>query len=139
MKHWLHHCSLISTEQHTTENHTPHHSIIPLWIYRIPSELRSQARLGPISTAVGDHAGILGVECFFCSFAIFFCWIFFFIEQLFFFLIEQIFFYIWSAYITKTKISSFDHTTVDIPYPIVSTKRQGICFSEINFKNKCSK
>ena len=42
-----------------------HHSIIPLWIYRIPSELRSQARLGPISTAVGDHAGILGVECFF--------------------------------------------------------------------------
>ena len=42
-----------------------YHSIIPLWIYRIPSELRSQARLGPISTAVGDHAGILGVECFF--------------------------------------------------------------------------
>ena len=61
LKHWLHHCSLISTEQHTTENHTPHHSIIPLWIYRIPSELRSQALLGPISTAVGDHAGILGV------------------------------------------------------------------------------
>ena len=42
-----------------------HHSIIPRWIYRIPSELRSQASLGPISTAVGDHAGILGVECFF--------------------------------------------------------------------------
>ena len=67
MKHCLHHCSLISTEQHTTENHTPHHSIIPLWIYRIPSELRSQAPLGPISTAVGDHAGILGVECFFLA------------------------------------------------------------------------
>ena len=49
----------------TTTVQWSHHSIIPLWIYRIPSELRSQARLGPISTAVGDHAGILGVECFF--------------------------------------------------------------------------
>ena len=45
------------------EKHRSHHSIIPQWIYRIPSELRSQALLGPISTAVGDHAGILGVEC----------------------------------------------------------------------------
>ena len=51
--------------RHTSQKLRSHHSIIPLWIYRIPSELRSQARLGPISTAVGDHAGILGVECFF--------------------------------------------------------------------------
>ena len=49
----------------TSNSHRSHHSIIPQWIYRIPSELRSQALLGPISTAVGDHAGILGVECFF--------------------------------------------------------------------------
>ena len=51
--------------RHTTQKQGSHHSIIPWWIYRIPSELRSQAPLGPISTAVGDHAGILGVECFF--------------------------------------------------------------------------
>ena len=51
--------------RHTSQNHRSHHSITPWWIYRIPSELRSQAPLGPISTAVGDHAGILGVECFF--------------------------------------------------------------------------
>ena len=51
--------------RHTTQKQGSHHSIIPWWIYRIPSELRSQAPLGLISTAVGDHAGILGVECFF--------------------------------------------------------------------------
>ena len=51
--------------RHTTQNHNPHHSVIPRWIYRISSELRSQAPLGLISTAVGDHAGILGAECFF--------------------------------------------------------------------------
>ena len=53
--------------RHTSQNHRSHHSITPWWIYRIPSELRSQAPLGPISTAVGDHAGILGVECFFLA------------------------------------------------------------------------
>ena len=51
--------------RHTSQNHRSHHSITPWWIYRIPSELRSQAPLGPISTAVGDYAGILGVEFFF--------------------------------------------------------------------------
>ena len=42
---------------------------------RDPSELRSQAVLGPISTAVGDHAGILGVVG---PASIFFFWIFYF-------------------------------------------------------------
>ena len=42
-----------------------HHTIIPSWIYRIPSELRSQARMGLPSTVVGDHTGIVGVVCFF--------------------------------------------------------------------------
>ena len=51
--------------RHTSQKPRSHHSIIPWWIYRIPSELRSQAPLGPISTAVGDHAGISGVECFY--------------------------------------------------------------------------
>ena len=42
-----------------------HHTIIPSWIYRIPSELRSQARMGLPSTMMGDHMGIVGVVCFF--------------------------------------------------------------------------
>ena len=75
----------------TTQKHQSHHSIIPWWIYRIPSELRSQAPLGLISTAVGDHAGILGVECFFSLlyvwrlFVCFFFWqmaIFFFLPEM---------------------------------------------------------
>ena len=53
------------SEQDIARADSTHHSIKPQWIYRIPSELRSQALLGPISTAVGDHAGILGVECCF--------------------------------------------------------------------------
>ena len=43
----------------------PYHTVIPLWIYRIPSELRSQAGLGLPSTVVGDHTGIVGAVCFF--------------------------------------------------------------------------
>ena len=42
-----------------------HHTVIPPWIYRIPSELRSQAGLGLPSTVVGDHTGIVSVVCFF--------------------------------------------------------------------------
>ena len=42
-----------------------HHTVIPSWIYRIPSELRSQAGLGLPSTVVGDHTGIVGAVCFF--------------------------------------------------------------------------
>ena len=42
-----------------------YHTVIPLWIYRIPSELRSQAGLGLPSTVVGDHTGIVGAVCFF--------------------------------------------------------------------------
>ena len=42
-----------------------YHTVIPLWIYRIPSELRSQAGLGLPSTVVGDHTGIAGAVCFF--------------------------------------------------------------------------
>ena len=57
--------------RHTTQKHSTHHSVTPRWIYRIPSELRSQASLGPISTAVGDHAGILGAECFYLIFFFF--------------------------------------------------------------------
>ena len=45
--------------------HCYHHTVIPLWIYRIPSELRSQAGLGLPSTVVGDHTGIVGAVCFF--------------------------------------------------------------------------
>ena len=41
-----------------------HHTVIPPWIYRIPSELRSQARLGLPSTVVGDHTGIVSAVCF---------------------------------------------------------------------------
>ena len=50
-----------------------HHTVIPLWIYRIPSELRSQAGLGLPSTVVGDHTGIVGAVCsfFFTLFSIF--------------------------------------------------------------------
>jgi len=33
--------------------------------YRIPSDLRSQARDGSVSTVVGDHTGILGAVVFF--------------------------------------------------------------------------
>ena len=44
--------------------HCYHHTVIPLWIYRIPSELRSQAGLGLPSTVVGDHTGIVGAVCF---------------------------------------------------------------------------
>ena len=55
----------VFSEQDIARADSNHHSIKPQWIYRIPSELRSQALLGPISTAVGDYAGILGVECFF--------------------------------------------------------------------------
>ena len=42
-----------------------HHTVIPPWIYRIPSELRSQTPSGPVSTAVGDHVGTRGVACSF--------------------------------------------------------------------------
>ena len=42
-----------------------HHTVIPSWIYRIPSELRSQARMGLPSTVVGDNTGIVGAVCFF--------------------------------------------------------------------------
>ena len=45
--------------------HCYHHTVIPLWIYRIPSELRSQAGLGSPSTVVGDHTGIVSAVCFF--------------------------------------------------------------------------
>ena len=41
-----------------------HHTVIPPWIYRIPSELRSQAGLGLPSTVVGDHTGIVSAVCF---------------------------------------------------------------------------
>ena len=41
-----------------------HHTITPFWIYRIPSELRSQAEMGLPSTVVGDHTGIVSVVCF---------------------------------------------------------------------------
>ena len=44
-----------------------YHTVIPPWIYRIPSELRSQAGLGLPSTVVGDHTGIVSAVCFlFC-------------------------------------------------------------------------
>ena len=46
-----------------------HHTVTPLWIYRIPSELRSQAGLGLSSTVVGDHTGIVGAVCSFFSFS----------------------------------------------------------------------
>ena len=46
-----------------------YHTVIPLWIYRIPSELRSQAGLGLPSTVVGDHTGIVGAVCF-CQFKV---------------------------------------------------------------------
>ena len=42
-----------------------YHTVIPPWIYRIPSELRSQAGLGLPSTVVGDHTGIVSAVCFF--------------------------------------------------------------------------
>ena len=38
--------------------------VIPPWIYRIPSELRSQAGLGLPSTVVGDHTGIVSAVCY---------------------------------------------------------------------------
>ena len=41
-----------------------YHTVIPLWIYRIPSELRSQAGLGLPSTVVGDHTGIVSAVCY---------------------------------------------------------------------------
>ena len=44
-----------------------YHTVIPPWIYRIPSELRSQAGLGLPSTVVGDHTGIVGAVCFLYS------------------------------------------------------------------------
>ena len=44
-----------------------HHTVIPPWIYRIPSELRSQAGLGLPSTVVGDHTGIVSAVCFLSS------------------------------------------------------------------------
>ena len=47
-----------------------YHTVIPLWIYRIPSELRSQAGLGLPSTVVGDHTGIVGAVCFLCLFVL---------------------------------------------------------------------
>ena len=46
------------------KKHRSHHTVIPRWNYRIPSELRSQAPLGSPSTAVGDHAGIVSAVCF---------------------------------------------------------------------------
>ena len=79
--------------RHTTQKQGSHHSIIPWWIYRIPSELRSQAPLGLISTAVGDHAGILGVECFFSLlyvWRLFVC--FFFLQMAIFFSSRNAFF-----------------------------------------------
>ena len=45
--------------------HYQYHTVIPSWIYQIPSELWSQAGLGLASTVVGDHTGILGAVCFF--------------------------------------------------------------------------
>ena len=50
-----------------------HHTVIPLWIYRIPSELRSQAGLGLPSTVVGDHTGIVGAVCFLFYLLLRFC------------------------------------------------------------------
>ena len=44
-----------------------HHTVIPPWIYQIPSELWSQAGLGLPSTVVGDHTGIVGAVCFFLN------------------------------------------------------------------------
>ena len=41
-----------------------HHTVIPPWIYQIPSELWSQAGLGLLSTVVGDHTGIVSAVCF---------------------------------------------------------------------------
>ena len=40
-------------------------STIPRWKYAIPSDLASQAALGPASTWIGDGLGIPGVEGFF--------------------------------------------------------------------------
>ena len=50
-----------------------YHTVIPPWIYRIPSELRSQAGLGLPSTVVGDHTGIVSAVCYnFCIIIIIF-------------------------------------------------------------------
>ena len=46
------------------KDHSTHHTVIPPWIYRIPSELRSQAGLGLPSTVVGDHTGIVSAVCY---------------------------------------------------------------------------
>ena len=41
-----------------------HHTVTSPWIYQIPSELWSQARLSSLSTVVGDHTGIVSAVCF---------------------------------------------------------------------------
>ena len=46
------------------ESQCLYHTVIPPWIYRIPSELRSQAGLGLPSTVVGDHTGIVSAVCY---------------------------------------------------------------------------
>ena len=45
---------------------------IPRWKYAIPSDLASQATLGPVSTWIGDGLGIPGVVSFFLLFSILF-------------------------------------------------------------------
>ena len=74
-----------------------HHTVIPSWIYRIPSELRSQARMGLPSTVVGDNTGIVGAVCFL------------FFVQFIEFSHENIFVLLFSSY---------GHTFLDIPDPI---------------------
>ena len=57
----------------TMEKYYLHHTVIPPWIYRIPSELRSQAGLGLPSTVVGDHTGIVSAVCFLFCFGSVYC------------------------------------------------------------------
>ena len=58
----LYRCGVGMNASHTLHLH---HTVIPPWIYRIPSELRSQAELGLPSTVVGDYTGIVSAVCFY--------------------------------------------------------------------------
>ena len=63
--YWKDEVKLLVSSMSTKKNNCLHHTVIPPWIYRIPSELRSQAGLGLPSTVVGDHTGIVSAVCFF--------------------------------------------------------------------------
>ena len=119
-----------------------YHTVIPPWIYRIPSELRSQAGLGLPSTVVGDYTGIVSAVCYFCfEYQVVCgwwqkCWgrdferckvNSFYLHRLL--PTNERCLYDWNKYIEGELFTSYGHTTLDIPDPIRTQKSSRIGFT----------